>query len=186
MHVAWVRPRWDWDIAPDTSEERRWGLVLWPKEFCQHDGFQLVAQADPKNALPLSLFMNYPSLNRTAGAFCSLFVEYGWLSKSLFSIIEHTQQWNTEPFSVVVNDAVSGSLSSFTKAILGESSHSNTPKVVFNQWDPRLRWFWAIWFLFELKRVYSPQNKRMPTTQRSLTLLHHQPESSWALRNSTG
>lgn len=98
--------------------------------------------ARSKNAWPVSLFMNYPSLNRAAGAFCSPFFEYGWAFQFLvLHSLTHTAIKQRGIFCRI----------SFMMQYLAaspplwshpwESSHSNTPKVVFN---PRLRhFFWG-------------------------------------------
>lgn len=149
--------------------------------------------ARSKNALPVSLFMNYPSPNRAAGAFCSPFFEYGWAFQFLvLHSLTHTVIKQRGIFCRISFMMQYLAASPPLRSHPWESSHSNTPKVVFNQQVLRLRhFFWGggegvqIWFLFQLKLVYSPQNKRMPTIWRSLALLRHQPELSCTLRNST-
>lgn len=111
--------------------------------------------ARSKNALPVSLFMNYSSPNRAAGAFCSPFFEYGWAFQflvlhSLTHMVIKLRGIFCRISFMMQYLAASPPLRSHP----WESSHSNTPKVVFNQQVPRRRHFWGegegvqIWFLF--------------------------------------
>ena len=91
-HTAWHRPRWDGDVASDTSEGRRWGRMLQPEDFCQRDGFQLVAQPDPKmRCLFLCLWIILPWTEQL-GHFVLHSLNTAELSNFLFSTVKHTQQ----------------------------------------------------------------------------------------------
>lgn len=86
--------------------------------------------------------MNYPSPNRAAGAFCSPFFEYGWAFQFLvLHSLTHTVIKQRGIFCRISFMMQYLAASPPLRSHPWESSHSNTPKVVFNQQVLRLRHF---------------------------------------------
>lgn len=139
--------------------------------------------ARSKNVLPVSLFMNYPSPNRTAGAFCSPFFEYGWAFQFLpLRSLTHTAIKERAIFCRIslMMQCLAASPPS-PKLSLGKVLIQTLQKLFWTSEPQDFDIFGGNLVLIWAETSLCSQNKRMPTIWRSLTLLHHQPGCSWAL-----